>query len=156
MTKMMEMQHNQLANMAMIPSSNPPNADPSENKLISKTNGDEIIKSVSTNQYYTNYQVSPFWKSRGGARRFFMPLPNRRFHLMHHHEIEQVLRKQLSHMMLPDPLNADFYCGVTQAREGKRWEGFGVPGLNHVYVAKSNKYPKHLDGSPILPPGTLG
>lgn len=85
-----------------------------------------------------------------------MPLPNRRFLLMHHHEIEQVLRKQLSHMMLPDPLSADFYCGVTSARAGKPWAGFGVPGLNHVFVAKSSKYPKHVDGSPILPPGTLG
>ena len=107
------------------------------------------------NMYVPNWQKS-MWKSHGGAKRFFMPLPNRRFQLMHHHEIEQVLRKQLSHMCLPDPLNADFYCGVIEAREGKPWAGFGVPGLNHVYVAKCRKYPKHLDGSPILPPGTLG
>merc|ERR1712204_65283 len=130
--------------MAML-SPHPQNSETTNgaNKLMSKTNNKQ---SVSTTPYYTNYQVSPSWKSRGGARRFFMPLSNRRFHLMHHHEIEQVLRKQLSHMMLPDPLNADFYCGVTQAREGKRWEGFGVPGLNHVYINRT--YPKHNDGSP--------
>ena len=45
---------------------------------------------------------------------------------------------------------------MNRCREGKPWAGFGVPGLNHVFVAKSAKYPKHLDGSPILPPGTLG
>eukprot|EP01083_Nonionella_stella_P040093 109015_1 len=123
---------------------------------------DNVIHSMSNKlverQHYSSCNAqynTGSWKSHFGARRFFMPLPNRRFELMHHHEIEQVLRKQLSHMMLPDPLSADFYCGVTQAREGKMWEGFGVPGPGHVYIAHSH-YPKHNDGSPILPPGTLG
>ncbi len=66
------------------------------------------------------------------------------------------LNKQLSHMMLPDPLNADFYCRVTHAWEGEIWKGFGVPELNQVYIKKSHKYPWNTDGSPILPPGTLG
>ena len=73
---------------------------------------------------------------------------------MKHYEIEQVLRKQLSHMTTNDPLEGDFYFQMMNAKEGKLFQGFGVPGLNHVYI--SNKYSKNKDGSAILPPGTLG
>ena len=37
---------------------------------------------------------------------------------------------------------------MMNAKEGKLFQGFGVPGLNHVYI--SNKYSKNKDGSAIL------
>ena len=102
------------------------------------------------NKNLQNWQKT-LWKDyQNNAKKLFMPLPHKKFKLIQHYEIEQVLRKQISHMMIPDPFNADFYCQVRYAKEGKPFVGFGFPGVNSVL---DHTYPKNNDGSPILPPG---
>ena len=80
------------------------------------------------------------------------PLPKKRYQLMTASDMGFVLRSQLHQLGAVNPWNDDFYYQVVLARKGN-YNGAGFP------VAKSSNQSdpfRNMDGTAILPPGTLG